>query len=208
MLGESPGTGPYDEPTDTASPLSLDYYRQKVLEFQQVINALDETGRTVDALIRDVGAGELADDLIALQSEFAAKKSQIKIAAEAINFAASGANAIGIRFPVLSVPRTLGAAPIVAGAAIAAAVAAAAAIVVWGRDWIAGVNERLRNAQLMEQVPEADRARIAEAIVQTDAALAQANQSPVSAIAGIVKWIAIGVAAFYAYEAFLKIKGN
>ena len=207
MLGESPATGPYDEPTDATSPLSLDYYRQKVREFQQVINALDETGRTVDALIQEVGPGELADDLIALQSEFAAKKSQIKIAAEAINFAASGANAIGIRFPVLSLPQTLGAAPIVAGAAIAAAVAAAAGIIVWGREWILGVNQRLREAELLKQVPDADRAKVAQAILQTDAAVAQANESPLASIAGIVKWVALGVAAFYAFEAFKKIRG-
>lgn len=207
MLGESPATGPYDEPTDATSPLSLDYYRQKVREFQQVINALDETGRTVDALIQEVGPGELADDLIALQSEFLDKKSQIKIAAEAINFAASGANAIGIRFPVLSLPQTLGAAPIVAGAAIAAAVAAAAGIIVWGREWILGVNQRLREAELLKQVPDADRAKVAQAILQTDAAVAQANESPLASIAGIVKWVALGVAAFYAFEAFKKIRG-
>lgn len=207
MLGESPATGPYDEPIDTTSPLSIDYYRQKVVEFQQVINALDETGRTVDALIRGVGPGELADDLIALQSEFLDKKSQIKIAAEAINFAASGANAIGIRFPVLSLPQTLGAAPIVAGAAIAAAVAAAAGIIVWGREWILGVNQRLREAELLKQVPDADRAKVAQAILQTDAAVAQANESPLASIAGIVKWVALGVAAFYAFEAFKKIRG-
>jgi len=205
MLGESPATGPYD--VESEGPLSLDYYRNKVREFQQVINALDETGRTVDALIREIGAGELADDLIALQAEFASKKTQIKIAAEAINFAASGANAIGIRFPVLSLPQTLGAAPIVAGAAIAAAVAAAAGIIVWGREWILGVNQRLREAQLLEQVPEADRAKVAQAILQTDAAVAEANESPLTSIAGIVKWVAIGVAAFYAFEAFKKIKG-
>jgi hypothetical protein len=204
MLGESPATGPYD--VESEGPLSLDYYRNKVREFQQVINALDETGRTVDALIREIGAGELADDLIALQSEFADKKTQIKIAAEAINFAASGANAIGIRFPQLSLPQTLGAAPIVAGAAIAAAVAAAAGIIVWGREWIIGVNQRLRDAELLGSVPEADRAKVAEAILKTEVAVAQASESPLASVASIVKWVAIGVAVFYAYEAFKKIK--
>lgn len=204
MLGESPATGPYDVPGE--GPLSLDYYRNKVREFQEVINALDNTGRVINDLVAEIGAGELADDLIALQSEFLDKKSQIKIAAEAINFAANGANAIGIRFPVLSLPQTLGAAPIVAGAAIAAAVAAAAGIIVWGREWIIGVNQRLRDAQLLGQVPEADRAKVAEAILKTEVAVAQASESPLASVASIVKWIAIGVAVFYAFEAFKKIK--
>ncbi|NBR62614.1 MAG: hypothetical protein EBT86_13535, partial [Actinobacteria bacterium] len=102
---------------------------------------------------------------------------------------------------------TLGAAPIVAGAAIAAAVAAAAGIIVWGREWILGVNQRLREAELLKQVPDADRAKVAQAILQTDAAVAQANESPLASIAGIVKWVALGVAAFYAFEAFKKIRG-
>jgi hypothetical protein len=57
-------------------------------------------------------------------------------------------------------------------------------------------------------VPDADKARVAEAVLKTDVAVAQANQSPLASIAGIVKWIAIGAVAFFAYQAFDRYAGR
>jgi hypothetical protein len=68
------------------------------------------------------------------------------------------------------------------------------------------VNQRLRDAELLGAVPEGDKAKVAEAILKTEVAVAQATESPLSSIASIVKWVAIGVAVFYAYEAFKKVR--
>ena len=206
MSPETPFVDTFDEPEP--SVLSLDYYRQKALEFQQVVNALDRTAQAVDALIRELPAGELVDELIAERSIMEDKKGQLKLAAEAINFAANGLNAVGVNFPKINMPQNLGAIPLALAGAAAAAVAAAAALIVWGKEWIAGVNQRLRNAELLASVPDADKGKVAQAILTTDVALAQANESPLASIAGIVKWLAIGAVAFFAYQAFQQYQGT
>lgn len=206
MSPESPFVDTFDEP-EAPSVLSLDYYRQKALEFQQIVNALDSTARTVDALIRELPPGLLVDELIAERSILEGKKGQLKLAAEAINFAANGLNAVGVNFPRIDT-QTLGAVPLALAGAAAAAVAAAAALIVWGKSWIEGINQRLRNAELLASVPDADKGKVAQAILQTDVALAQANESPLASIAGMVKWIAIGAVAFFAYQAWTQYRGT
>ncbi|NDB96698.1 MAG: hypothetical protein EBZ78_11180 [Verrucomicrobia bacterium] len=155
-IGEAPST----------SPFSLDYYKQKAAEFQQLLNALDTTNNQ------------------------------------------HGLNGLGLQVPTLKLPMTLGAVPLALGAAAAAAIFAAAALITWGRDWIAGVNERLRDAQLLESVPEAQRGDVAKAIMQTEQAKALADASPLAAVAGMVKWLAIGAIAFFAYQAFQQYSGG
>ena len=150
----------------------------------------------------------MLDELIAQKAELEDKKGQIKLIAEAVNFAANGLNAMGANMPNIQLPQTLGVAPLVAAGAAAGAVAAAAAIIIWGKAWIDGVNQRLRNAELLKSVPEADRGKVAQAILKTDVALAQANESPLASVAGIVKWIAIGAAVFFAYQAFTQYQGR
>lgn len=206
MSPETPFVDTFDEP-EAPSVLSLDYYRQKALEFQQIVNALDSTARTVDALIRELPPGLLVDELIAERSILEGKKGQLKLAAEAINFAANGLNAVGVNFPRIDT-QTLGAVPLALAGAAAAAVAAAAALIVWGKSWIEGINQRLRNAELLASVPDADKGKVAQAILQTDVALAQANESPLASIAGMVKWIAIGAVAFFAYQAWTQYRGT
>jgi hypothetical protein len=193
---------------DDAPPVPTNYFRDKALEFQQIINALDATNREVDMLIGALPESQLLDELVAQKAELEAKKGQIKLVAEAVNFAANGLNQLGANLPSISIPQTLGAVPLVVAGAGAAAVAAAAAVIVWGKAWIDGINQRLRNAELLASVPEADRAKVAEAVLKTDVALAQANQSPLASVAGIVKWIAIGAVAFFAYQAFQQYRGG
>lgn len=191
-------------PAPEASVLSMDYYRQKALEFQAVLNAIDQTDQQLVGLIRTLPPGLLVDELIASQSELLDKKGQLKIVAEAINFVANGLNVAGVNFPKLQIPQTLGAVPLALGAAAAAAIAAAAALIIWGRDWIAGVNQRLRDENLIQSVPEGQRAEVAQAIVKTDAARIAAESSPLAAVAGIVRWVALGAIAFFAYQAWTR----
>jgi len=193
---------------DDAPPVSTSYFAEKAREFQQLVNALDATDREVDQLIGALPESALLDELVEQKAELQGKKGQIKLIAEAVNFAANGLNQLGANLPTINLPQTLGAAPLVVAGAAAAAVAAAAAIIVWGKAWIDGINQRLRNAELLASVPEADRGRVAEAVLRTDVALAQANQSPLASIAGVVKWIAIGAVAFFAYQAFQQYSGR
>ena len=159
-------------------------------------------------LIGALPESALLDELIEQKAALESKKGQIKLVAEAVNFAANGLNQLGANLPTINLPQTLGAAPLVIAGAGAAAIAAAAAVIVWGKAWIDGINQRLRNAELLASVPEADRARVAEAVLKTDVAVAQANQSPLASVAGIVKWVAIGAVAFFAYQAFQQYRGG
>lgn len=193
---------------DDAPPVSTSYFAEKAREFQQLVNALDATDREVGLLIGALPESALLDELVEQKAELEGKKGQIKLIAEAVNFAANGLNQLGANLPTINLPQTLGAAPLVVAGAAAAAVAAAAAIIVWGKAWIDGINQRLRNAELLASVPEADRGRVAEAVLRTDVALAQANQSPLASVAGIVKWVAIGAVAFFAYQAFQQYRGD
>lgn len=193
---------------ETAQPVQTSYFRDKALEFQQVINALDATAREVDMLIGALPEGAMLDELLIQFDALQSKKGQIKLVAEAINFASNGLNAVGANLPTIQWPPTLGAAPLVIAGAGAAAIAAAAAIIVWGKAWIDGINQRLRDKQLMESVPEAQRGAVADAIMKTEAAQRQADQNPLTSIAGIVKWVAIGAVAFFAYQAFQQYQGD
>ncbi|NBP04066.1 MAG: hypothetical protein EBU90_29030 [Proteobacteria bacterium] len=193
---------------ETAQPVERSYFRDKAIEFQRIINALDATASEVDQLIGALPESALLDALIAQREELEGKKGQIKLVAEAVNFAANGLNQVGANLPTIQWPQTLGAAPLVIAGAGAAAIAAAAAIIIWGKAWIDGVNQRLRDKALIESVPEAQRGAVADAIMKTEAAKAQADASPLGAVAGIVKWIAIGAVAFFAYQAFQQYSGN
>ncbi|NDD05504.1 MAG: hypothetical protein EB078_11400, partial [Proteobacteria bacterium] len=150
---------------EAAPPVQSSYFRTKALEFQQVINALDATAREVDMLIGALPEGAMLDELLIQFDALQSKKGQIKLVAEAVNFAANGLNQVGANLPTIQWPATLGAAPLVIAGAGAAAIAAAAAIIIWGKAWIDGINQRLRDKQLMESVPESQRGAVADAIM-------------------------------------------
>jgi len=190
-----------------AENVSLDYFRQKAVEFQEVVNALDATGRTIRELLLAIEDPQLAADLRAAYEQFEQRKATIKATAEAVNLAAAGLNLVGVQLPKIQIPQTLGAAPLVVGAAAAAAIFAAAALITWGRDWISGVNARLNAAAIIGAVPEGDRVKVAQAVLQTQAAAAEAEQSPITAIAGTVKLIALAAIAYFAWQAYSRYNG-
>jgi hypothetical protein len=191
------------------TPLQLDYYRNKVKEFQDVLINMDDTANIARQLIDDDVTPELTLALQDFISDFENKKGDFKAAAEALNFAIQGVNAIGGGFPTLTVPgglAGLGLVPLAAGAAVAGALAVAASLIIWGREWIKGINERMKQESLLASIPEDKRAALATAIVQTDAAVKTSEGSPLTSIANIVKWAAIAAAAYFAYQAFNKSK--
>jgi hypothetical protein len=179
----------------------MDYYRQRAVEFQQMMTALDQAYWAANyALMNSALDESSAAALMGALDEYAAKKSTIKITAEAINAGAAAINAVGGRFPVLSIPGTLGLPPLIAPAALVAAVGAAATLLTWGSQWISGVNDRLKRAQLIESASPDERDALVRAMTESDNAVNVASSSILASVAPTVKWIAYGIGAFLLYR--------
>lgn len=212
-LGNVTGFQVIDSPdTDTSgnvTPLQLDYYRNKVKEFQDILDNMDATAAIArDTIDLDISP-ELTQSMQDYIAQFEDKKGEFKIAAEALNFAIQGVNAIGGNFPSLSIPAGLaglGFVPLAAGAAVAGALAVAATLIVWGKEWIKGVNERMKQESLLQSVPPEKRQALAQKILETDATVKASEGSPLANIASIVKWAAIAAAAYFAFQAYNKTK--
>ncbi len=191
-----------DRPMGDTSALSMDYYRSKAVEFQTMIDALD---RTYWAASGALGTGALdaatAQSLEVLLSDYESRKTTLRVTAEAINAGAAAINALGGRFPSLSIPGTLGMGPLVPAAMIAA-IGGAAALVVWGSQWIAGVNDRLKRAQIIDAATPEQRAQIVTSMAETDNAVGVAQGSFLASLAPTVKWVAIGIGAYLLYRAY------
>jgi hypothetical protein len=232
MLGQSPDyltdpmgnpiPGEDDEPTiitvpgvSAPGPLSLDYYRNKLAEFQQMMLALDQTASAARALqpLALEGAtvnddlARLYDDITTSLAEFDAKKASFRTAAEALNFAINGVNMVGANLAPLRIPQGLGVVPAAAAAAIAGGLAVAAALIVWGRDWIAGMNERAKILTVAGAItdPAKRDAALSEAM-KIEAASQATQESPLANVANIVKWVAGAAVVYFAFQAFDKAR--
>lgn len=204
MLGEITHDDATYAGVQSTSPLSMDYYRDKARQFQVTLNALDQgyaaAMNAIDADIDD----DLSIDLFDLTQEFDGKRALLVGTARAINLGAEAINAVGGRFPQLSIPSGLGLLPALPLAAVAA-IATAATLIVWGNTWLQGVNERLRRAQLIAEQKGIDPAKasaLVDSLAASDAAVAASETSPLSSIAGMVKWAAIGFGAFLVFQAW------
>ena len=194
-------------PGDTASPIQLDYYRQKIVEFQNVLVQMDAAAEGAGDLIYIVDDVALLEDLNALLAEYDLKKGYFRTAAEALNLAISGVNLVGANFPQVKIPRGMNAIPLVAAAGIAAALAVAAGLIVWGRDWIKSVDERARRSQILAALPDGPlRAQAAQAMAKIDGAVREADASPLGSIASIVKWVAIAGLVYFGLQTFKSLK--
>ena len=200
-----------EDPTpESDSVMSLDYYRAKVTEFQSVLNGLD-AGYQAALSALDI-SGLDPGTVVALNgavSEFQSKRWTLKATAEAINMGAAVVNAAGGRMPQLSIPGTLGFAPLALPLAAVVAIGTAATLIVWGQSWLRGVNDRLKTAMLLEAqaTPEARQA-LAVAIQQADQAASAAEVSGIAALAPLLKWGAIGIGAFMLWRAFESSKAR
>jgi hypothetical protein len=182
------------------SMFSAQYYINKAREFQNIMDSLDETARAIRVLLDSGVSEDDADELQMWLQEFNAKKSLFRGTAEAINAGAYVINSVGGRFPVMQVPQTLGLAPVIPLAAIAA-LATAATLIVWARDWMAGVNQRLRDKNLLAEIEDPEqRAVAARAMLDAAAANDRAKDSPMASIANVVKWGAFAALAYMGYR--------
>jgi hypothetical protein len=202
-LGDAWGREPAAPET---SPFAMDYYRQKATEFQATLNALDKGYSAANAAL---ASGALDDEsqasIVESLDEYEGKRTMLKVTAEAINAGAAVINSLGGRFPQLSLPSTLGALPAVPIALIAA-IGTAAGLIAWGSQWLTGLNERLKRAQLIEGATPSQRDALIRAMQTSDAASTEAQSGVLAAIAPAVKWIALGVLGFLAYRAFMARK--
>lgn len=183
------------------SVFSLDYYRNKAREYQVAMNALDDSWHAANsALVLGVDE-DTAAYIVQWLEAFDAKRAQARMIGEGINLAANVINSAGGRFPVLSIPGSLGALPFVMPAAAIAAFAAASTFVVWGAQMVSGLNERLRLAQLLDaQSSPEQRAQLAAEVARVDAAQRELNLSPLGSLAPLLKWGALAVGAFVAWK--------
>jgi hypothetical protein len=202
-----PGTGEgWDEPiVKPSTPLSVDYYKQKVVEFQTLLYNLQNAREGMIGLV-DYGPVEIRPELTALLDELDSKIGRYRQVAEALNFGINGINKVGADFPTLTIPKGLGVAPLVVAGGIGAAVAVAAALIVWGYAWIQKAQVLARQAQLYGYLTPEQRAIVAQKALEIDQAAAASESSPLTSIANIAKWVGIAAVAYFAYQAFQKTR--
>jgi hypothetical protein len=193
--------------TATNAPVALSYYQQKIVEFQNLLNGMDAAARAAQSALWDDIDPKLSADLQTYLDDFDSKKWEFRAAAEALNLAINGANLVGGDFKNITVPQTLGVIPLVTAGVIAAAVATAAALIVWGNTWLQGLNQRLRDAELINSVTDpVKRDKLIQTQLEVEAATIDANASPLSSISNIVKWLAIGAVAYFAFSAYKQVR--
>ena len=202
-----PGTGEgWDEPiVKPATPLSVDYYKQKVIEYQNLLYNLQNAREGMIGLV-DYGPVEIRPELTALLDELDGKIGRYRQVAEALNFGINGINKVGAGFPTLTIPKGLGVAPLVVAGGIGAAVAVAASLIVWGYAWIQKAQVLARQAQLYGYLTPEQRAIVAQKALEIDQAAAASESSPLTSIASIAKWVGIAAVAYFAYQAFQKTR--
>ena len=180
-----------------------DYYRQKVVEFQQLLYDLQGAREGMIGLV-DYGPVEIQGELTALLDQLDGKISQYKVVAESLNAAIAAYNAIGGNFPKLNT-RGLGALPVVP-IAIAGLVATAATLIVWGKAWIDQSLEMARQAQLYGYLTPEARSQVAAATLKIENAAKASAESHLTSVANITKWVSIAAVAYFAYQAFQKMR--
>ena len=200
-----------------SSAWTMQYYREKAVQFQTVLNQIDTAARAVgDAL----DSGALSDDaqsaLSSALDDYNARRAAFRLAAEGINAAAVVINGAGGRMPQLSIPSGLGFLPAIPVAAVAA-FSAAAALIAWGVTWLQGVNARMQSevtaanaraaaADISDPAVRdrvlADQAALGGAASAVAQAAANAEGSPLAQLSGAVKWLVIGAGIWLALRAF------
>jgi hypothetical protein len=195
--------------TSEKTTSDLNYYQRKVQEFQQAVNAVDTAAYGLRMLLDlDISDDERLPILQQL-GELESKKSELRTAAETVNAASALANQVGITLPQVNI-QTLGALPLVplaVGGAIAGALYLIASLLSWITDWIARSNVVAQTIAAAADLPPEQKARVLEAIQQTETAKAQ-TQTGLGSIANIVKYVAFAAVAYFAYQAFSKYQSK
>lgn len=202
VLGDA-GTGNTDDTYTgevSPSPVSFDYVRGKIREFQTVLNALDASYNAgLYTWNLDDQSDARLDDLL---RDYESNSTQIKATAEALNMGADLVNAAGGRLPVLSIPQTLGLGPM-AGIVVPAAVVTALAAVAGWVSYSVGYASAMSEAIDAVRAKLGDHPRAGEVVAQLEKARAAqvAITTPgISQIAGGVKLLSVAALAFMLWK--------
>lgn len=188
-----------DDPTRF---FTVQYYADQIASFQATLIQLDQTAQVLaNDVMPQLDSVNDADSIAQIQAwlaDYEGKKTEIQLAAKAINTVVATANAFGVGLPLVRLPTTLAIVPAVAVAGAVAAVAAAAAIIAWAAEKIATAQQFTQ--QLATLPPEA-RAAALDKMTATDTGI-------VAQLAGLVKWVAIGALVWFGYKAFTEERGR
>lgn len=217
IFGDSGYTSEVYDPDSISRFGSLDFYRDKIREFQVSLNELDNVAREVAAYAAlPLPPAQYAEAFDWL-ADYEQRRRTAVLAADAINTAANTANALGVRMPVLSIPQGLqgvGLAP-AALAAIAAAVAGGAWFLGYAVEKIMAARAMIEvaqsNADIIGSIPESQRAQVATELAraQSNIAAAQARaENPIASAANLVKWIALATAGFFAFKVYQQMRAG
>jgi hypothetical protein len=185
--------------------LTVGYYRQKVIEFQNLLINLQNAREGMIGLV-DYGPVEIRPELTALLDELDSKIGRYRQVAELLNLGINGINKVGANFPTLTIPNGLGIAPAAVAAGIGAAIAVAASLIVWGNSWIRNSQRLAREAQLYGYLTPEQRSVVAQSALKIEQSARASEVSPLTSVANITKWVAIAAVAYFAYQAFQKVR--
>jgi len=185
----------YSGDFDPSNPLSLDFYRQKISDFQVSLNAVD----AMYTSLKNFFVGDLTDEqyqiMVDLANEIDSQRNELHIVVSMVQGLSTAANAMGIRLPYPS--SGLGVAPVVIAGTAAVLIAIAGFI-----SWQVGITARFNSAlQSIADDPDASPES------KQKATLALNQQSAISMGANIgstIKWAIIGLAGFFAYQIYMK----
>lgn len=183
------------------SPVSTDYVRTKIREFQSVLNALDQSYQA--GLATWHMDGQQDAELDRLLRDYESQSPAMKATAEALNLGAELSNAAGLRMPVLSIPQTLGIGPmgLLLPAGVVAALAAVAGWVTYSIGYSAAMSDAIAIVEKrLGGTPEGQ--AVAAELRRAKDAQTRVNLPDLSQIAGGVKLAAIAALAFLAWRAF------
>lgn len=203
-IGDPPGTQGDETYTDFdgSNPLSLDYYRQQLTNFQMVMNQLDQMYQVLTGMWVGDMDDQTYSDLQGFAQEISSKRDALSAAALAAQGLSIAANAVGIRLPSPSMPNTLGVAPaVIIGSA--AVIAAIAGLVYWAHDFMTRVQTYMTNSDVISRLTPDQAAAFA---LQSQKITDASNSSFTSNLAATAKWVVIGILAYLAYDAFAKGK--
>lgn len=184
---------------DTSQTVTPGYFQQKVEDFQNLLFDLD-TGAAALQSIYDWDDNlnpEFNQAMAAHLDEYAERKSDFKMAAESLNMAIGGYNAMGGELPEIRIPSGLGIPPLVLGAGALVALGVVAGLTSFGINWLKTSSEITRlNINLDAIKDPTQKANVAAAQLQIEASAKAAETGTMSQVAGIIKWVAIAAVAY------------
>ncbi len=213
IYSDPSGTGVPDQIVDpsTARPsvFSVDYYANIISQFQSLLYDLDTAAAQARTTIDETDDPALIADLQSLLAQYDAKKADFVFVANGLNTVINTANLIpGLNLQTVTVPSGLAGYPVlIAGAAI---LGTAYVLAQWGNKLIQEIYARLARQDAMavltpDQQNEAAQAQLR---AQNSAILLEAanSQTTASAVSNGIKYAAIAIAVYFAYQAFAKGK--